>query len=454
MLVLREDVLLRCGVSSEDGILIALSGGADSVALLLEMKRLQSAGKIGPIAAAHLNHGIRGAEADRDAAFCRALCERLAVPHAEGFADVPALASEKGVSLETAARTARYAFLNAEKSARGLRFLATAHHRDDQAETLLLHLLRGCGTDGLAGMRERSGDLIRPFLSVPKSDLLAYLAERGEPYCEDSTNEQTDALRNRIRHGILPALEAIRPNVSEALAKAASLVAADADWLDGVAERAFQSDPTREELAAMDAPIRMRVLKRYLPYATYERSDLETLDSLLTAQTGTRRDLKFGFTAWTSAKRLLVGRIGSEPYAEELPIGGSVRVPGGTVSSQIVPEALFPCDSETVYLNADAVRGTLSVRSPREGDRFRPFGLGGSKLLSDFFTDRKVPRFFRGGPVLADENGILAVLGYTIDERARVCAGTEHILKINFEEDQAYVGERLYGAGNREGSRF
>ena len=116
MLVLREDVLLRCGVSSEDGILIALSGGADSVALLLEMKRLQSAGKIGPIAAAHLNHGIRGAEADRDAAFCRALCERLAVPYAEGFADVPALASEKGVSLETAARTARYAFLNAEKA--------------------------------------------------------------------------------------------------------------------------------------------------------------------------------------------------------------------------------------------------------------------------------------------------------------------------------------------------
>ncbi len=152
MNVLRDEMLSACGLKPSDGVLIALSGGADSVALLLESFRWKGENKIAVVAAAHFHHGIRGVEADRDAAFCRDLCNRLAIPYYEGRADIPSLAKEKGLSLETAAREERYRFLRKTKEAAGLSCIATAHHRDDQAETLLLHLIRGSGLEGLCGM--------------------------------------------------------------------------------------------------------------------------------------------------------------------------------------------------------------------------------------------------------------------------------------------------------------
>jgi tRNA(Ile)-lysidine synthase len=291
MLILREEVLHSYGISASDGILIALSGGADSVALLLEMNRFRKEGKLRTIAAAHLNHGIRGEEALRDAAFCRALCQRERIPFYEKTTDVPSAAKQRGVSLETAARSERYAFLNEVAKKLEFRWIATAHHRDDQAETLLLHLLRGCGTDGLAGMQECSGNLIRPFLRIPKSEILNYLAERNEPFCTDSTNSSPEHLRNRIRQEVLPLLNTLRPNASGALANTAALVAIDAAYWKEQADRIYRSNPTRFELAELPESLRMRVLKRFVPYDDYDRNDFLTLNELLHSETGTQRHL-------------------------------------------------------------------------------------------------------------------------------------------------------------------
>ena len=169
MLLWTDSTWAACGVSEGDGVLVALSGGADSVALLLELTKLQKNGKILRVEAAHLNHAIRKGDADADEAFCAELCERLGVPLQAERIDVPLLQKETGVSLELAARNARYAFLERVRADRDLDCIAIGHHRDDQAETLLLHLLRGSGTDGLSGMRLRSGRLIRPLLHTCKA---------------------------------------------------------------------------------------------------------------------------------------------------------------------------------------------------------------------------------------------------------------------------------------------
>ena len=216
MLLWTDSTWTACGVSAADGVLVALSGGADSVALLLELRKLQKEKRILRVEAAHLNHAIRGREADSDTEFARALCERLSVPLAIERVDVPRAAKETGVSLELAARNARYAFLERVRSDRNLDCIAIGHHRDDQAETLLLHLLRGSGTDGLSGMRVRTGRLIRPLLHTDKSAILSYLAECGQDFCTDTTNFETDATRNRIRLNVMPVLETVNPAAKKA----------------------------------------------------------------------------------------------------------------------------------------------------------------------------------------------------------------------------------------------
>lgn len=435
MLLWTDSTWAACGVAKEDGVLAAVSGGADSVALLLELLRLQRNGQISRVEAAHLHHGIRGQSADEDAAFVRALCERLGVPlHSERI-DVPEAARRDGVSLELAARNARYAFLERIRASRSLDHIALGHHRDDQAETVLLHLLRGCGTDGLAGMRLRSGRLIRPLLHTPKDAILAYLADCGQAFCTDETNFENDATRNRIRLEVLPALEAINPAAKKALSDAAAHVVQDAEYLNALADEAYLRCGTdREQLLALPGPIRLRVLKRILPYTDFEASDLLRLDALLMGQTGDCATLKNGVVAWLDAKRLRIGREEPAPYAVPVPGTGSVRLSGGTLSVERVDAARIPCGGFDAYIDADRLNGRVIARSPQAGDRFTPLGMMGTKLLSDFLTDRKVPRFERTMPILCDEAGIVWVTGHTVDERMRVTADSTYILHYHYEE--------------------
>ena len=436
MLLWTEQTWAKCGVKETDGILVALSGGADSVALLLGLFELQKTGRIARLCAAHLNHGIRGEHADADEAFSRELCERLGIPFFQRRVDVPALAASENSSIELAARSARYAFLRDVKNEQGLDWIALGHHRDDQAETVLLRLLRGSGTDGLAGMRVKTGELIRPLLKTGKDEILAYLSACGQDYCTDATNFETDATRNRIRLAVLPVLEEINPSAKAALASAASHIAEDAEFLNLLADRALRECGTdREKLLAPDRPIRLRVLRRLLPYTDYTHADLDRLDALLSGQTGDTVTLKNGVVAWLDASDLRIGRPEQTDFCLPLPASGTVRLPNGTLSVERVDRAVIPCGGNDAYVDADKLHGAMIVRTPGDGDRFRPFGMHGSKLLSDCFTDRKVPRFERQRPIVCDEDGIVFVAGYTIDERVRVTAQTLHVLHYHFEED-------------------
>ena len=436
MLLWTDSTWTACGVSERDGVLVALSGGADSVALLLELHKLQKNGKILRVEAAHLNHAIRKDDADADEAFCAELCERLGVPlHTERI-DVPLLQKETGVSLELAARNARYAFLERVRADRDLDCIAIGHHRDDQAETLLLHLLRGSGTDGLVGMRLRSGRLIRPLLYTDKTAILAYLSERGQSWCTDETNFETDATRNRIRMNVMPALETVNPAAKKALSDAAAHIAEDSDYLNALAVEAGKTCGTnRKMLSALPRPIRLRVLRNLLPYTDFTAADLDRLDALLLEQTGDVATLKNGVLAWLDAKELRIGREETEPYSTPVPDTGSVKLPRGTLFVEQVGKAKIPCGRFDAYIDADRLQGSLIARSPKDGDRFTPLGMTGSKLLSDYLTDRKVPRFERNMPILCDEIGVVWVAGHTVDERMRVTADSNHILHYHYEED-------------------
>ena len=208
-------------------LLVALSGGADSVALL-HMLAGQRSGLDITLSAAHVAHCIRGEAGHADAEFCRALCTRLNIPLYVEIVDVPESAARSGEGLETAARRLRYNALRKIRTAVGAELIALAHHRDDQAETVLMHLLRGCGPGGIAGMKVFTDDLYRPLLGIPKSALLEYLRSRSESFCTDLTNYDAFTPRNSLRLHGLPALEESYPQASAAIAR--------------YAETAFRSD--------------------------------------------------------------------------------------------------------------------------------------------------------------------------------------------------------------------
>lgn len=441
MYLLNEAERTVCGLTPTDGVLVACSGGADSVALLLEFVRLRTEGTVATVVAAHLDHGIRGAEAKRDADFVEALCKRLNVPFVLETADIPAVSKEQGLSMETAARNVRYAFLERIRKERGLQWIATAHHADDQAETMLLHLLRGSGLNGLCGMRYRSGTLIRPFLRYSKQELLRYLTERGEPYCTDSTNAEEAWTRNRIRHRLMPVLETFRPNVGETLADTSFRLQEDADYLEAIAEQAWQTVKNdRKGLLELPGAIRLRVLRRLLPYDSFAQEDLLRLEELLSKQTGSMATMKNGYLAWTDVERIWVERVEAAQYELPVQIGETVLLPNGRMTVEEVERCGAFSEGNVAYVDKDRVCGSLTVRTIQKGDRFVPYGMNGSKLLSDFFTDRKVGRFCRNVPLLCDEEGILFVTGYTVAQRVSIKESTRTILKIEFEEEKIHVG--------------
>ena len=439
MRLLTGETLRACGVRKSDRVLTGLSGGADSTALLLSLAELAREGEIAGVFAAHLNHGIRGGEAEEDQRFCEALCMGLGVPFYAGRADVPALAGAAGETLEQAARNARYAFLRRTAGEAGADCIAVAHHREDQAETLLMHLFRGSGLPGLTGMRSRSGDLIRPLLTVSRAQIEAYLAERSQPYRTDSTNGDPAYTRNRIR-AALQELGLTKNGGTERLCQAAALLQRDEDYLEGLSREAEQSVFTgdgldRTSLAALPEPIRGRILRRAVlrlgPDVT--GADIRRLNELLSARTGTRIELRKGMSAWVDGQCLYLGEY-PEAARFEIPFvrEGITEFPGGRLESAAAAVFLKPADGSTAYLDGEKLPEGLVVRTRRNGDRFHPLGAPGDRKLSDYMTDRKIPLTERDMPLLAAGERVYYVAGYTVAEEARVTEHTKQMVRIAY----------------------
>ncbi len=443
MRLIDAETLTACAVAPGDTVLAGFSGGADSTALVHALWRCVRERQIAGLCAAHFNHGLRGAAADADEAFCRDFCRERGIPFVSARSDVRLLARERGKSVEEAGRDARYAFLREAARSCGASCVAVAHHRDDQAETLLLRLLRGTGLRGLCGMRSRADDIVRPLLFASRAEIERYLAENGLCCRTDETNLVPEAaLRNRVRLELLPAMDAVVPRAAEHLAHTARLLAADEAFLSGLARDALRAAALpgedgydRAALVSAPEPVRVRALALLL-FPLLEdvtASDLRRVGALLSAQTGTRIELAGGRAAWVDATALHVGDAPREnafcvPFAKR----GDTRFPGGRFTAEPVSAFARPGDASVACVDLNALPEDTVVRTRLPGDRFYPLGAPGSRKLSDCLIDRKLPQARRDLPLLASGDEILFVPGYTVSERLRVGTQTRRMLRITY----------------------
>jgi tRNA(Ile)-lysidine synthase len=427
-------------------LLAALSGGADSLALLYALKAFAPPGF--PLMAVHVHHGIRGRSADRDAAFVRARCRELGVPLVEGRLDVPAVAQSRHLSLEMAARRERYGFFRKALQETGASAVVTAHTADDQAETVLLKLIRGAGPRGLGGMamcsRVQGIPVLRPFLALHRADIEAYLTQLGRTWRNDPTNRDTRLLRNRVRHRLLPLLERdYNPAIRAALIRTASVLREEEEWLRPLAEQALAevTDPAgrlRAPLLKTKPPalirrvMRLWLMRGGVPEEKLDFDLVERLERLLGsaagslgAETGGNLRVVSEYGCWRVEKggrdtAVLPERALMVPGTTLLPEWGlRIRISRTRGYEKDPPPGFgrYPCRAWIALASAD--EDGLCVRARQPGD-----GLqlpGGSRKVQDLLTDAKVPRAERSRiPVLVSGSTILWVAGGPVTLAARV----------------------------------
>lgn len=404
---LREQQMLQAG----DRVICAVSGGADSVALLFAMYLLRQQLGI-QVEAAHFNHHLRGDESDRDEAFVRSFCQDYDIQLHVGGEMV--VAGKKG--LEAAARDARYAFL---KSLPGK--IATAHTADDNAETVLMHLIRGTGLQGLGGIRPVQGRLIRPMLRITRQEVLAFLEQWSLPHVEDSSNESDAFLRNRIRHHVMPLLYQENPRLAENLSRMAMGLGEDAAYLASLAER--ETLPDVERLQSLPPSLRGRMLAQFLRrsgVAEPEQTHIDLVQGLLQSKKPSAWACLPGGVVIRREYNRLTAQM-PQPLLHEIRLTcpGEVSLPG----------LLIRCAPAQVLVNTATSftvrpKGELYLRSRRTGDTIRL--PGGSKSLKKLMIDRKIPAAYRDSiPVLCDDGGILGVwsIGVNQDRVAKQLPG-------------------------------
>lgn len=398
---LKEQALLSPG----DKVIAAVSGGADSVAMLFALYLLRDELGI-TLEAAHFNHHLRGAESDRDEAFVTDFCGRYCIPLHLGSGRI--VSGKKG--LEAAARDARYAFL---RSLPGK--VATAHTADDNAETVLMRLIRGTGLKGLGAIAPVSGNVIRPMLTVTRDDVEAFLEEYALPHVEDSSNAEDDFLRNRIRHGILPLMRAENPRIGENLSAMALLLRQDEACLQAMIPEEQMPDVSR--LKAMEPALRRRTLERFLKaQGVREPEQIHILQAeQLLYHWSPSASMQFpgGVTIGRQYDRLVRLECAPELPETRLSVPGEICIGGKRFVSEYAIDLEERPDSVLV-----CPVGVLIVRSRRSGDTMRL--PGGTRSLKKMYIDRKIPASQRAAvPVLADDRGVLAVFGIGTDIRFR-----------------------------------
>jgi len=474
-------------LSPGDAVVVGVSGGPDSLCLLHLLWRLREEMGL-RLHVAHLHHGARGSDADADAAFVADLARRWGLPATVAKKDVPAIARAHKLAFEEAARRVRYAFLAHVAGEVGAGRVAVGHNADDQAETVLMHFLRGAGPAGLRGMLPATPlsnyrllpevadfplpptmpTLIRPLLDVPRADIEAYCAEHGLQPRFDRSNLDTTYFRNRLRHELLPLLETYNPNIRRRLCHTARVVAADYALLEQLREQAW-SGVVREETerairfdrAAWQAqPLSLRrALIREAAYRLRPRlrdvSFLHVENAARIAEegsTGAQATLPGGLMLTVGYDHLLVTEAGYEPPPDGPTLAPGVVVPVAFPGTTPLPESDWVLeavlmkewtqervkanpDRWTAYLDADRLRAPLVLRTRRRGDRFRPQGMGGHRpRLSDWMINAKVPRAWRDRlPLLVAGEEIVWVCGWRVAEAAVIGPQTRRVARFRFE---------------------
>ena len=419
--------------------LVALSGGADSVALLLVLKRLGY-----NVEAAHCNFHLRGEESDRDEDFCKDLCRELDIKLHLAHFDTQTNASLHGISIEMAARNLRYNYFEALLKDINASAVCVAHHKDDSAETLLLNLVRGTGIEGLTGIKSKNNRIVRPFLCVRRNEIINYLEQQNQSFVTDSSNLVNDVQRNKIRLDVMPLLQTINPSVVEHLNQTGEYVEDATAILNATLEQMYDRvvllkteeqmivDIERLEKEQSSSYLLWYILKNY----GFNAAQIKQISQGLTTSIG---------RVWESTTHALTinnNKIIVEPLftcdsKEYRLIEEGLYHLNSKLSIEIKKESYssdkgFSKDPKYIWIDADKVAFPLFIRLIKEGDRMIPLGMKGGKLISDMLTDSKVSYFDRQRQyvLLNNEQQIIWLLGRRIDDRYKIISSTKTVLKI------------------------
>ena len=461
-----------------DSVVVGVSGGADSMALLHILNSLSSRLKLS-LHVAHLNHQLRGKEAQEDASFVKAAAESLDIPFTLGTEDVPAMVSREKLSVEEAARKARYNFLLATADKLGASKVAVAHNADDQAETFLMHLLHGTGLEGLAGMKPSMGVVVRPLLGVRRREIEVFCEQSGIDYRIDSTNADVAFLRNRIRHQLIPMLTEYNPNIVEALLRTTEIIRGENDYIEKetvlAAEKALKKTAQGltvkvKAFADLDEALQRRLVRHVFRLVAGPQEQLEfahverVRDFIVAGQTGKMLELPkevftektyqgavFGVKKNGACCGLPKDLVSNErwedcslmvPGTTDLP-AAKAKIEAGIYGIEEVKNQVVTAASSEAYLDWDTLEPPVFVGPGKEGDRFHPLGSKGHKKLSDFFIDAKIEQHKRKlVPVVYDAKGIVWVAGMRIDDRVKVTGKTRQVLHLQIKSDRK-AGEAL-----------
>lgn len=449
--ILSENML-----ADADGIVAGVSGGADSVAMLVGLCELSEklSLKKDKIIAVHINHMIRGEEADGDQKFVEALCEKLGICCKVFAKNIPELAKEKGLTLEEAGRLYRYQCFEEVSKAEGIQNIAVAHNQNDVAETLLFNILRGSGLNGLAAIKAKRDNIIRPILFASRNQIEEYLNDKKQDYVTDSTNLTLDYDRNKIRHIILPTMMEINDKAIEhleALAKEAEdsyqyVHKSAKEFLDEYIDEGNTSSlkVDLDKLQSADDLMCGHIIHEAIGVVAGKKKDItrkhvDSVKQLLTQGTGKQLSLPYELIARISYNQLIIEKTGkdtedlcvdiSKPGEYKLPDKGKLIV---TMTDTVDAEQLLK-NTYTKYFDYDKIMGTLCIRKPMQGDYIRIDGKGSTKKLSKLFVDMKIDRKVRESiPVIAVMDEVLWVIGVRYNEAYRVDDNTKNILCVEY----------------------
>lgn len=455
--VIADEALIHNG----DCIVVAVSGGPDSVALLHILFSLKE--QYGwSLVVAHVNHRFRGEEADRESDFVAELAATLGLPCEVGIIDVPAYIAQSGLNGQVAAREKRYEFLHRVAEQYGAQRIALAHHAGDQAETVMMRIIRGTGPTGLAGIPERRKEkyveLIRPLLRIKKEDLIAYCHNHQISYCTDSSNLKRSYLRNVVRLDILPYLQQFNEQLPDALCRLAEVMRDEENYMhqetlqvmnDLVEQREHEYSFDRIGFIRLSIALQRRVIKLILNYLVFEESldfaKLETVRELIVRESPTTQTLGLypNLHIVREYNRISFMKKLDQPEAffyrlERLE--DTTAVNAGNMSltframDRFADELEYKSDYEA-WFDLEQLSFPIIIRSRQNGDRIELFGLNGSKKVKNMFIDAKVPPRARNHiPILSDdEHRILWIPGFRQSRHAGVNAGTQRILHVKAE---------------------
>ncbi len=420
-------------IKENDVIAVALSGGSDSMALLFYLLSVKDKYNF-TVKAINVEHGIRGEESIKDSQFVKDYCERNGVEILTYSVDCPLYSKQQKLSLENSARVLRYRCFEDALATKKCNKIATAHHLEDNTESVLINLFRGTGVKGMAGIAE-SDKIIRPLIKTSKAEILEYIKENAIPYVTDSTNACEDYTRNYLRINVLPLIRKAFPEVDNSIYKFSEIAKVENDFLDDLASGALEV--SKDGSYTLSARTEVAILSRAIIKALvglgvekdWEKVHVDSVVNLKNMENGKKITLPKGVVAIKEYDKIVLYKEANDTPDQKFFSVGNIEFKGKTISVSVVDKKSINY-KDGFYADLKKIPNTALVRTRKDGDIFTKFG-GGTKSLGDYFTDIKIPLRLRDSiPLIADGREILAVCGYAVSEKVKVDDTTTIVVNI------------------------